>query len=85
MPRLDSGARLHADGERNADVFGVLAERLASLSDDPDRCRLGLFMVSAAIKEAVVFPEISQHLIKLGNEALAKELSRALIAYLEDQ
>ena len=83
VPRLDSSSALRSDGLRNADVFGSLAARISEISNSPERARLGLFVVSLAIREAVIFPDISKSLLSFDHNTLARELSTILISYLE--
>lgn len=84
VPRLDGSVSLRSDGMRNAEIFGSLARRLAQLSSDPHKVRLGLFVVSMAIREAIVFPTIAESLLEITQDELARELTALLTSYLGD-
>lgn len=83
VPRLDDTTSLRADGLRNAEIFSALSHRLAEISTDLEKTTLALFVVSMAIREAVVFPEVAGPLISINHERLAKELADILFSYLE--
>jgi AcrR family transcriptional regulator len=51
---------------------------------DPDGAiDLGLTMVSAAMRETILFPEMCRHLTPTSDRALVRELTRAYVSYLE--
>src|SRR5262249_60863142 len=50
---------------------------------DPDGAiDLGLTMVSAAMRETILFPEMCGHLASRSDGALVRELTRAYVSYL---
>lgn len=82
LPRLHQDDSLREDGLRTAQVFRNLVELLVGLGAERERAEIGLFFVVNAIRERILFPEISTHLIKLDSDQLGRGLIRAFVSYV---
>jgi AcrR family transcriptional regulator len=84
LPRLHPEESLDDDGIRTAQVFRGLVQVLVAKGVEVERAEIGLFFVVNAIREKILFPAISGHLLSIGDREFLDGLSRAFSCYVTE-
>jgi len=85
LPRLNRDQSLQGDGLRTARVFRGLVDMFVALGASRECAEVGLFFVVNAIRERVLFSEISKHMIDVEYDRFSRGLVIAFISYLDSE
>lgn len=81
LPRLYGDTSFQNDGQRTALVFRSIVDQFVTLGVDRSRTEIALFFLVNAIRERVLFPDISSQMIDVDDESFKQGLVDAFLAF----